>query len=63
MSVEAARAFLRGLPTEQLEEELTKTTNNDDPRAARMAEITNSVAAFNKCRGCSTKSPASVAPS
>ncbi|MHC2521675.1 hypothetical protein [Bradyrhizobium diazoefficiens] len=53
LSVEAARAFLRGLPveTEQTETEEIMTTNNDPARAARLAEISVSVASFNRDRG------------
>jgi hypothetical protein len=50
MSVASARAFLRGLPTEQTKEETTVTTNTD-PNAARKAEIANSMSAFNKNNG------------
>jgi hypothetical protein len=54
LTVEQARAFLRGLPVEaehtDTTEETTMTTN-DDPRAARRAEIARSMNAFNKSRG------------
>jgi hypothetical protein len=60
LSVEAARAFLRGLPTEDENEEQTTVTDNADPRAARLAEIEGSVAAFNKSQGYRTAR--SVAP-
>lgn len=63
MSVANARAFLRGLPTEQHEEQPSVTTHNDDPRAARKAEIANSMAAFNKQNGRAAKPSASAAPS
>ncbi len=53
MSVVNARAFLRGLPTEQTQEETTTmTTDNANPeRAARLAEINGGMQAFNKQRG------------
>jgi hypothetical protein len=53
MSVANARAFLRGLPTEQTQEETTTmTTDNANPeRAARLAEINGGMQAFNKQRG------------
>lgn len=53
LSVEAARAFLRGLPIEQTEPtEETMTMTNDDPaRVARMSEIAASAASFNRDRG------------
>lgn len=52
MSIERVRVFLRGLPieTEQDTTEETMTTN-DDPRAARRAEIAGSMQAFNRDRG------------
>jgi hypothetical protein len=46
MPVASARAFLRGLPTETKEE--TTVTTDTDSRAARKAEIANSMSAFNK---------------
>ncbi|OAF14122.1 hypothetical protein AXW67_00565 [Bradyrhizobium neotropicale] len=60
LTVEQARAFLRGLPieTEQATEE-TMTTN-DDPRSARRAEIAASMQAFNRDRGWAQ--PQSAAP-
>src|SRR5258708_2762371 len=55
MSVASARAFLRGLPTEQTEEQTNVTTNTTDnanpERAARLAEINGGMQAFNKQRG------------
>jgi|SRR5665213_314289 len=53
MPVENARAFLRGLPVEQIEEETTMTTdtNANPERAARLAEINGGMQAFNKQRG------------
>jgi hypothetical protein len=63
LTVDAARAFLRGLPTELTEEQPTMTTNNPDPRAARKAEITNSMAAFNRNNGYAAKAAAGAAPS
>ena len=63
MSVVNARAFLRGLPTEQTQEETTTmTTDNANPeRAARLAEINGGMHAFNKQRGygARTNAPAS----
>lgn len=50
MPVASARAFLRGLPTET-KEQTSMTTNNTDPRAARLAEIRNGMAVFNKSQG------------
>jgi len=50
LSVANARAFLRGLPTETTEE-TNMTTNDTDPRAARLAEIQSGMTAFNKGRG------------
>lgn len=54
MPVANARAFLRGLPTEQTQEEtttMTTDTNANPERAARLAEISSTVNAFNKQRG------------
>jgi hypothetical protein len=53
MTVASARAFLRGLPVEQTQEETTTmTTDNANPeRAARLAEINGGMLAFNKQRG------------
>jgi hypothetical protein len=62
MSIESARAFLRGLPTEQTEAPNTTMTTSTDPRAARMAELSNSMAAYNKNNGYQAK-PKAVAPS
>lgn len=57
-TVDQARAFLRGLPAEaehtDTTEETTMTTNND-PRAARLAEIRQSMNAFNKSNGYPVK--------
>ncbi|MFU0608744.1 hypothetical protein, partial [Klebsiella pneumoniae] len=54
LTVEQARALLRGLPVEtdhtETTEETTMTTDTD-PRAARLAEIERSMSAFNKSRG------------
>jgi hypothetical protein len=62
-SVANARAFLRGLPTEQTQEESNAmTTENANPeRAARLAEISGGMKAFNKQRGygARTNAPAS----
>lgn len=51
ISVEQARAFLRGLPIELTETTEETMTTNDDPRAARRAEIAASVQSFNRDRG------------
>jgi hypothetical protein len=52
MSVANARAFLRGLPTEQTQEETSMPTDNANPeRAARLAEINGGMKAFNRQRG------------
>jgi hypothetical protein len=52
LSVDQARSFLRGLPLEISEPPKAPTvTNTEDPRAARKAEIANSVASFNADRG------------
>lgn len=63
LSVEAAQAFLRGLPTEQTEDQISMPTNADTnpERAARLAEINGTVNAFNKQRGygARTNAPAS----
>ena len=61
LSIEAARAFLRGLPVET-EQDTTEEimTTNDDPRAARRAEIAASVQSFNRDRGWAK--PQSAAP-
>lgn len=57
LTVDQARAFLRGLPVETEQPELSENmTINEDPRAARRAEIDRSMAAFNKNRGYATKS-------
>jgi hypothetical protein len=59
MSVESARAFLRGLPTEETQEQTTVTTDTD-PRAARKAEIANSMKAFNTSKGYQAGSKAAA---
>lgn len=51
MSIDRVRSFLRGLPIEQTETTEETMTTNDDPRAARRAEITVSAQAFNRSRG------------
>lgn len=59
LSVEDARAFLRGLPTEQTERkdpDVTKT--NADPRAARKVEIANSMTTFNANSGYTARNAA-----
>lgn len=60
MSLERVRSFLRGLPIEQTEttEETMKT--DDDPYAARRAQISGSAQAFNRSRGYAQ--PHSAAP-
>lgn len=58
LSVEDARAFLRGLPTEQPERTVSNVTTNTDPRAARIAEINSSLGAYNKSRGFAPKAQA-----
>ena len=63
MSVANARAFLRGLPTERTEDQPTVTTNNPDPRAARLAEIKSGMSAFNRNNGLTAKATTSAAPS
>lgn len=56
LSTDEARAFLRGLPTEQPEPKASKVTNTDiDPRAARISEINGSMAEFNRNRGFTTR--------
>lgn len=59
MSVEQARAMLRGLPTEQEEKVETMPTANHDPRVTRLAEITDNARRFNRDRGYANRpSPA-----
>lgn len=61
LSVEAAQAFLRGLPTEQTEEEITTMTtvaNAHPERAERLAQISANAKAFNKQRGYGTRTNA-----
>lgn len=54
MTVDAARAFLRGLPVEQTEApKAVTTTTQNDPRAARLAEIEMSMKDFNRSKGYS----------
>lgn len=56
LTVEQARGFLRGLPVETEPTESTETMmTNEDPRAARLAEISNSMAAYNKSQGYAAK--------
>lgn len=58
-TVDQARAFLRGLPVETEHPDTTEETimtTNDDPRAARLAEIRQSMNAFNKSNGYAAKS-------
>ncbi|MEK9282819.1 hypothetical protein MTR72_24845 [Bradyrhizobium sp. ISRA442] len=54
LTLDQARAFLRGLPVEadhtDTTEETTMTTT-DDPRSKRLAEISNSMSAFNRANG------------
>lgn len=52
LTVDQARAFLRGLPVETEPTETPETmTTNTDPRAARLAEISGSMAAYNRSMG------------
>lgn len=64
LSVEQARVFLRGLPTEQSDttEEIDMTTNEDPARAARLAELSASVQSFNRDRGYSKPRPVATEP-
>lgn len=57
MSIGRVRAFLRGLPVETEQTNTTEETmtTNDDPRAARLAEISDGIRAFNKDRGFAVK--------
>jgi hypothetical protein len=61
MPIESARAFLRGLPTEQTEV-LSTVTTKTDPRAARLAEIDGSMKSFNASRGFAPKPKAAASP-
>jgi hypothetical protein len=63
MSIEAARAFLRGLPveTEQAEAQEVETVTID-PRAERLAQIKGATAAFNKSRGYAAKVKTPITP-
>jgi hypothetical protein len=60
MSIESARAFLRGLPTEQTEAPNTTMKTNIDPRADRLKEIEGSMKAFNTSRGHTGKPKAAT---
>lgn len=61
MTAEAARAFLRGLPLEEQEHDQPMTTEANDPKEARLAEISRSMQAINKDRGyASNKSHAAA---
>ncbi|MGY4570793.1 hypothetical protein [Bradyrhizobium sp. USDA 3256] len=52
LTVEQARAFLRGLPVEtENTEQQTEDTMTTDPRAERLAEIERSMNAFNRNNG------------
>lgn len=51
LTLDQARAFLRGLPVESEPTEETTMTTDTDPRAARLAEISNSMSAFNRNNG------------
>ncbi|MGY3589016.1 hypothetical protein ACVIGB_002029 [Bradyrhizobium sp. USDA 4341] len=51
LTVEQARAFLRGLPLETEHTEQTEDTMTTDPRAERLAEIERSMSTFNKNNG------------
>lgn len=64
LTVEHARAFLRGLPVESEQTDTpedTMTTETQDPRAARRSEIRDSMRAFNRDRGVTVQ--AKAAPS
>lgn len=58
LTVEQARAFLRGLPIEAEQTETPDTmTTNDDPRAKRLAEIAAIGPALNKAMGYTSERP------
>lgn len=63
MSVDAARAFLRGLPveTEQADTREVETVTID-PRTERLAQISGGTAAFNKSRGYAAKVKTAITP-
>ena len=63
LSVDDARAFLRGLSTEQPERIVLNVTTNTDPRAARIAEINSSLGAYNKSRGFGPRTQAAATQS
>ncbi|MEY9184552.1 hypothetical protein [Bradyrhizobium sp. USDA 313] len=57
LSADQAIAFLRGLPIETTDTDIVEETTmtNDDPRAARLAEIRSTMNAFNKNNGYKVK--------
>ncbi|MGY3618414.1 hypothetical protein [Bradyrhizobium sp. USDA 10063] len=59
LTIDQARAFLRGLPVETEQSDTTEenTMNTNDPRAVRLAEISNSMAAYNRNNGYNVKAP------
>ncbi|MCA1401931.1 hypothetical protein [Bradyrhizobium sp. BRP56] len=60
MSIETVRAYLRGLPVETKEENTSVPPDNaNDPRAARLAEISRNMQVINRERGYAPKSRAS----
>lgn len=63
LSVDDARAFLRGLSTEQPERIVSNVMTNTDPRAARIAEINGSLGAYNKSRGFAPRTQAAATQS
>jgi hypothetical protein len=65
LSVEAARSFLRGLPTEQTQEQTAMTTDTkaNPERAERLAQISANAKAFNKGRGYGARANAPAAQS
>jgi hypothetical protein len=64
LTVANARAFLRGLPTEQTEEQISMPTDNTNPeRAERLAQITANAKAFNKQRGYGARANAPTSQS
>lgn len=51
LSVDDARAFLRGLPIEKADKPKASNMTNTDPKAARLAEIAQSMQSFNRDSG------------
>lgn len=63
MTIETSRAYLRGLPVESKEEKTSVPPDNtNDPRAARLAEISRNMQAINKERGYASKPQAMAQP-